>query len=146
MGKPILVGESNPYGGDPAFALYPAPDGCSGHRLATLILGMSRKDYLDSFERVNLCVGKWSIGAARERVCELRRGDSLRFVLCGRKVSDAFGVTFAPHNAFWCGGDHFAVIPHPSGLCRLWNEPRAFEKARSAVLIVAPELAGKIKE
>lgn len=146
MGKPILVGESNPYGGDPDYALYPAPDGCSGHRLATLILGMSREDYLDSFERVNLCVGKWSIKAARERVCELRRGESLRFVLCGRKVCDAFGVTFAPYNAFWCAGDRFSVIPHPSGLCRLWNEPRAFEKARSAVLVFAPELAGKIKE
>jgi hypothetical protein len=142
--KPIIVGESNPYGSDPKFALYPAPDGCSGHRLATLILGMSRKDYLDSFERVNLCEGKWSIRAAREKVCELRRGESLRFVLCGRKVSDAFGVPFIPYTALWQSGDHFAVIPHPSGLCRLWNEPRAFEKARSAVLTVATELVGKI--
>jgi hypothetical protein len=30
--KPLLVGESNPYGGDPAFALYPSPPGCAGLR------------------------------------------------------------------------------------------------------------------
>jgi hypothetical protein len=54
LSKPLLVGEVNPYGGDPYYALYPAPDGCSGHRLCYLILGMRREDYLESFERINL--------------------------------------------------------------------------------------------
>lgn len=145
MDKPILVGESNPYGADPQFALYPAPDGCSGHRLATLILGMSRRDYLDSFDRVNLCAGSWSLKLAREKVCELRRGDSRRFILCGSKVCQAFGRTFAPFSSGWHGGDQVAVLPHPSGLCRLWNQqPKAFTEARRAVLAVAPELAGVI--
>lgn len=46
--KPLLVGESNPYRSDPHFALYPAPDGCSGHRLCRLILKMGRRDYLEA--------------------------------------------------------------------------------------------------
>ncbi len=69
--KPLIVGESNPYGADPQFALYPAPDGCSGHRLCCLILGMHRAAYMESFERVNLCAGKWSAPAARNMAREL---------------------------------------------------------------------------
>ena len=36
--KVVLVGEQNPYGPDPEFALYPAPEGSSGHRLCCQIL------------------------------------------------------------------------------------------------------------
>jgi hypothetical protein len=43
MEKIVLVGESNPYGADPYYALYPAPDGSAGHRLCCLVLGMTRK-------------------------------------------------------------------------------------------------------
>ena len=50
--KPTLVGESNPYGGNDDYALYPAPNGCSGHRLCLLILGMDPEDYLEAFERL----------------------------------------------------------------------------------------------
>lgn len=146
MNKPIIVGESNPYGSDPDFALYPSPPGCSGHRLCCLILGMNHDDYLDAFDRVNLVVGKWSMKVAKEKACELRRGEGRRFILCGRKVCDAFNTRFVPFMAFSQGGDRFAVLPHPSGLCRLWGDPKAFAKARSAVLAIAPELVGKIKE
>lgn len=137
--KPVIVGELNPYGGSDKFALYPSPDGCSGHRLCCLILGMSRRSYLESFERANLCSGKWSVPAARKRAQELVDNHQ-RLILCGSKVSAAFGVPFLPfvRRSTWL------VLPHPSGRNLLWNEPRIFEKARAAVMSLAPELVGVI--
>lgn len=137
--KPVLVGEMNPYGADPYYALYPAPDGCSGHRLCCLILGMQRKAYLDAFERVNLCEGKWSIRAARERAETLWASPG-RFILLGAKVCSAWEKPFEPF-ALSDGGTTL-VLPHPSGLCRLWQQPDAFAKARAAVRLLCPELVG----
>ncbi len=130
--KPLLVGESNPYGPDPEFALYPAPDGSAGHRLCTLVMGLSRKDYLARFDRVNLCDGRWSMPAARKRAQELC--DDLEhevFVLFGAKVTSAF--LSGPWKPFrienHCAGT-FVVLPHPSGLSRGWDAPGSFERAR----------------
>ncbi len=131
-----LVGESNPYGFDPYYALYPAPDGCSGHRLCCLILGMQRRAYIDLFYRVNLCVGKWSAKAARERAEALLTCPG-RWVLLGAKVSAAFKVPFVPFEI--SEGGTILVLPHPSGLCRLWNEPGAIDRARAAMQLFVRE-------
>jgi hypothetical protein len=139
--KPVLVGEMNPYGADPDYALYPAPDGCSGHRLCCLILGMQRRHYLDSFDRVNLCDGKWSIKAARIKATELW-ASGRRFILLGSKVCYAWGIPFTPF--IFSDNGNCVVLPHPSGLCRLWNEVGVIAKAREVVSQIAPELAGKI--
>ncbi len=124
--KPLLVGESNPYGSDPCYALYPAPDGCSGHRLAVLILGMSRQSYLESFDRINLVSGPWRIREARESASTLI---GRRLILLGAKVCSAFGVAFTPFMV----GDAGLVLPHPSGLNRMWQEKGSVERARKAV-------------
>ena len=141
--KVILVGESNPYGADPYYALYPCPDGCAGHRLCRLVLNMTRCTYLAAFERVNLCAGKWSIKEARARAEEIGYLND-RVVLLGSKVSAAFGVAFEPFTIKRQSdtGQALAILPHPSGLCRLWNEPQAFERARLTVYQLAPELEG----
>ena len=39
--RPIIVGEANPYGGDPAYALYPIPENSAGGRLCRLIMALS---------------------------------------------------------------------------------------------------------
>ncbi len=137
--KPLLVGESNPYGADPYYALYPAPDGCSGHRLCCLILGMSRKSYLEAFDRVNLCDGPWSLPEARERAVQIltERIGECKLILCGQKVCTAFGVPFAP---FTVADEIMLRLPHPSGLCRLWGEAGAFQRARDAVAAFVPHL------
>ena len=142
MSRPVIVGEMNPWGADPYYAMYPSPDGCSGHRLCGLILGMRRTAYLESFQRVNLCVGKWSIRAARSEASRLiHAGDNGgRFILCGSKVAQAFGLDFAPFCEVDGGRERFLILPHPSGLNRLWNEDDAFEKARRTVLELCPEL------
>lgn len=141
--KPLLVGEANPYGGDPHFALYPAPDGCSGHRLCKLILKMRRADYLREFERRNLCPHNWNMREAREHAAELRTWRA-PLILFGAKVARAFD--FNPFEPFTLtnGGrewDKTLVLPHPSGLCRTWNEVGAFEKARELVAKVVPSIA-----
>lgn len=150
----VLVGESNPYGADPRFALYPLPPNASGGRLAR-ILGLSDLEYLRAFpRRVNLLTPsayhhpetppKWSAPKARRRADELlyRTPFGSGLVLLGAKVAAAFRVEYRENlfsvrysqvgsetpRRFWV-----AVIPHPSGLNRIWHEPNSAELARSAV-------------
>lgn len=134
-----LVGEANPYGGDPEFALYPSPDGCSGHRLCCLILGMRRSAYLRAFHRVNLCPERWSTPIARKTVESLEDGRKL--VLCGSKVCGAFRVEYSPFNRL---SDIVLVLPHPSGRNLMWNAPDSFQRARDAVLEFLPPLRGML--
>lgn len=123
-----LVGEANPYGRDPYFALYPVPDGCSGHRLCCLILGMSRSDYLSTFDRVNLCNRQWDTKEAAARALTL---GGRKCILLGSKVARAFEIPFRPFTLF--RRDTVLVLPHPSGLCRLWNVPGNIDLARRLV-------------
>lgn len=132
MSDTIIVGEQNPYGADPAFALYPAPEASAGARLCR-ILGLHRRAYLDLFDRVNLLTAaKWSVPAAREAAAKVTHP---RRILLGARVSAAFGVDFEPftvarpHGATWT----YAVLPHPSGRCRIWNDPRSVARARKTV-------------
>ena len=166
---PLLVGESNPYGADPHFALYPFPESASGGRLAA-ILGMDAEQYLRPFDRVNLCTQnlrhwrqgsrEWDAAAARRRAERLPHEAR---VLLGAKVARAHGLTYAPFASGWkhaeecaayrshaarsggqaprCIGDlsnvrpscfRYLVLPHPSGRCRAWNDPRSAERARQS--------------
>lgn len=140
--RPLIIGELNPFGGDDYYALYPAPDGCSGHRLCTLVLGMDQDDYLEAFDRANLCRGKWSVKAARLRLPEFR---GRYCILLGSKVCTAFDVPFEPFAAQFPstedGGGGLLVFPHPSGLCRLWQERGAFLRAREALAKFVPGVA-----
>jgi hypothetical protein len=141
MTKPLIVGEWNPYPDkDDAFALYPSPEGCSGHRLCCLILGMRRATYLESFDRCNLVNGeKWTMKAARAKATELAEKRP-RVILLGSKVCSAFGVPFKPFEVAESPLKFAIVLPHPSGLCRLWNLDNAFAKARDAVAAFVPEV------
>lgn len=136
--KPILVGEQNPYGRDPYYALYPAPDGCAGHRLCCRVLDMRRHVYLETFGRVNLCDGPWSIYEARDRAEELRQLGLRKIIVLGLKVATAFGVKYRP---FEQAGKSILILPHPSGRCRTWIKPGAFRRAREAVAAFLPEIA-----
>jgi hypothetical protein len=132
------VGEANPYGDDPYFALYPAPDGCSGYRLCCLILRMRISDYLREFERVNLCWRDWDAKEARQRALELSIIPRPK-ILLGAKVAKSFG--FTPFRPFELVDDKVVVLPHPSGLSRSWNDPGAYQRARGFVqLIVEPRV------
>jgi len=137
--RPWLIGEMNPYGADPKFALYPLPENASGGRLAK-ILGLNRTWYMRAWERrINLCVGKWSMKAARLAAKDVQReslDSGATLVLLGAKVTQAFGFDFEPFTklASPVGPREFVILPHPSGLSRLWNEPGAVQRARDLVL------------
>jgi hypothetical protein len=141
LGRPLLVGEANPYGADPEFALYPSPPGCAGDRLCRLVMGLDPDDYLERFDRTNLCPGRWAARQARATaggIRAARKGGGL-VVLLGAKVCAAFGLEFRPFTTIWrhtdlgpadvCG----AILPHPSGLSRAWGRPGAFERARAVL-------------
>lgn len=141
--KPLLVGEANPYQTDPRlaqrYALYPDPPNCAGWRLCHTIMQLEEDEYLRRFDRVNLCDGKWGIKEARARAEELSKSHDV-IVFLGAKVSKAFDCKFEP---FWVS-QRFTIngvlspqrrvmLPHPSGLSRVWNEPGAYERARVAL-------------
>lgn len=145
MQRPILVGETNPYGSDPRYALYPAPAGSAGHRLCHFCMGLRVTTYIGSFERANLCTGKWKMKDARIAAAAIReRSTGGRvIVLLGARVCAAFGVEFRPfdlcHDVALCHdggaarGPTFVVLPHPSGRSRLWNRPGASLLARAVL-------------
>lgn len=134
--KPLLVGEVNPYNVDPQWALWPSPVNSSGWRLCKKILGMSKQSYIRSFERVNLCLGFWSIKNAKEQARLLQKEFDGPMVLLGSKVCEAFGVAYQPfavQTSFLGADREILILPHPSGKCFAWNDPSAAERARSLV-------------
>lgn len=146
--KPWLVGETNPYqrpGDDPEhhFDLYHEPPQSAGGRLCRFVLGLEPHAYRAAFVRRNLLAGKWSAPAAAKAALRLdeESGDA-PLVLLGAKVVRAFGFEFKPYTTHTLAldGKRVAILPHPSGLSRAWNEPGAVRRARATVVEVAPHL------
>jgi hypothetical protein len=147
QGRVILIGESNPYGSDPEFALYCYPPGCAGYRLRR-IFGLPQHQYL-ALHRVNLCVGDWSKGQAERKAAELMDpGAPWRvMVMLGRKVAEAFekvalgGVPIVPFSTReHASGRTLVSLPHPSGRNPVWNQPSTRARAREILRAIAPEL------
>jgi hypothetical protein len=138
----LVIGEVNPYGVDPKFALYPRPRHASGNRLRE-IMGLTDAVYMRHLARVNLCTGKWTAreaGAAAVAVREAALACPAEnvVVLLGSKVRAACGGP--PAFEFWCTGSRVTTVglPHPSGLCRAWNAPGAVARARDVLTQAAP--------
>ena len=152
------MGEVNPLGSDPRHALYHLPRTSSGNRLRC-ILGLTDLEYHQLLDKVNLCEGQWSARQAPAHLAELvlsRRGV---IVLLGARVRDAAQrmsrlasssldlqaavpdreVEFFSRVTLG-SGVVLACLPHPSGLCRLWNEPGAAARARALLREVAPQV------
>lgn len=129
---PFIVGENNPYGADPYFAMYPRPSNSAGGRLCRLVLQLPETQYLREFHRRNLLQQpKWSVVDARAAAVKLAEeiGDS-KVILLGAKVCAGFRLDFKP---FTIVRGKVAILPHPSGLCRIWTEPGAYERGRAVV-------------
>ena len=146
-GRLLILGEDNPYGSDPDFALYCYPPGCSGYRLRR-ILGLPEDQYL-ALHRKNLCDGTWSKDAAKRRALSLLSPEApwRVIVLLGRKVTETFervaldGVPLVPFaTRGCCPGMTLVSLPHPSGRnARAWS-PALQERARQILRDLAPEL------
>lgn len=165
----VVVGERNPYGGDPAMALVNYPTGCAGYNLWR-ILGLPEERYL-ALSRLNLCAGPWDRGiattAAAATYARLPDPDVTLValqpivLLLGARVADAFrqitirpepGGRLAPgglgelqEGADAGGLARWIRLPHPSGLCRswgpgMWSAGGSVERVRMLLAQVAPHV------
>jgi hypothetical protein len=143
----LLVGEDNPYGSEPEFALYCYPPGCSGYRLRR-ILGLPQYQYL-GLHRTNLCDHAWTKERAKQRALELLDPNAAWrvMVLLGRKVTETFEkvalggdplVAFSTRTC--CPSMTLVSLPHPSGRnAALWNH-QATKRTREILRELAPEV------
>jgi hypothetical protein len=152
----LLVGELNPFGADPCHALYHLPRRSSGNRLRCL-LGLTDLEYHRLLDKANLCDGQWSSGKARERLGTLldSRGPGGVVVLLGARVRGVARRVAREKYGADLRLDSFSglevgegelrrvlvSLPHPSGLCRAWNEPGSVTRARRLLTVLAPGVA-----
>lgn len=139
--KPVLIGMNNPLHSDPKYALFPYPPGCTGHRIFKMLEsrrpGVLRAHYLETFERINLVDGKTWIGtdAKGRRVLQARANSIVSAiqgrtaVLLGNAVRDAFGVPPLLVHPQESRGVTWRQLPHPSGRCHWYNDPKNREVA-----------------
>lgn len=108
----------------------------AGYRLRAMT-GLDRASWIRRVPKFNLVpyrVTRWPREFAEQQaqnLCSslLRDYD---LILCGRKVARAFGVPAKQPWLTWTKspwGPHVVVIPHPSGLCREYNDPEFVKRA-----------------
>lgn len=140
--NPILVGMLNPHTLDPKMALAPirgAKNGATAGMKLFMLLNqrrpVSRREYLDRFDRINLCLGTWSEDHARRRAIELERTWRDRHVvLLGAAVRTAFEIpSRGPLNIYERNSNTFFMLPHPSGKTIWYNDE--VNRARAADLL-----------
>jgi uracil-DNA glycosylase len=130
--RPLIIGEAPSRTAGAARAL----DGRSGERLARL-LGVGLDQLLERFETANL-LERWPGPAgrkgaafparmAREAAERVRLRGSV--LLAGRRVAAAFRLSAPYFEWATLRGARVAVIPHPSGVNRWWNDPANRERA-----------------
>lgn len=154
MDKPVLVGMNNPYGTGPKYALYPWPEKSAGGRLYDMLAEAyerrfgcdfpgKRRGYVNGFDRYNvLSAQKWSAAEARKAGIAVRYLlGGRRVVILGRQTAKALDLPanpwFSKHRAVSYPGTEFDywTIPHPSGMCREYNDPAT--RARAGDLLHA---------
>lgn len=151
--KPVLVAMNNPQSPLPTHCLYPHPEGCAGHRLWRMLEEagrlhpdrhyISRKEYLERFERRNLLDSVvWDRSAAQAAAGALRErlrgrvaailGQATRKALRLRRPGGKrawFLWDWDPELNLW-----YVLLPHPSGRCREYNDPAMCEAAGKILL------------
>jgi hypothetical protein len=119
---------NNPLSDDPKLALYPLPPGCAGNRLWRLLhdrTGATKAEYVRGFERVNLVIGEWDRVDARAAADEfIRVHQGRRAVILGASVRTAFRLPPVLVTTVLHRGVYFRQLPHPSGRCRWYNDPK----------------------
>lgn len=152
----LLVGELNPYGAQPGYALYYQPENSAGGRLQRLILGLAARRWYLPIWRTNLCVGTWDDDEARQRMVRLTSTSApwRTIVLLGKRVAAAY----SSGQRLWPGVDPFVVrqhatistaitaafsilpLPHPSGRnASSWHDAD-IERAREILRKLEPAI------
>jgi len=135
--KPILIGMNNPISSEDGHQLYPYPEGCTGHRLWKMLQGrlphVSRRAYLETFERRNLVTGRsWSSALGRDEAARISAelfGVDRVVVLLGEDVRRCFGHPRLLIEPQIIGGTTWRQLPHPSGRNMWYNSSRHRELA-----------------
>ncbi len=136
--KPVILGMNNPISSDPEHALFPAPEGCAGHRLWRLLhnrTGASRSEYLEAFERRNLIPHKnWTMAEARALSAAFIEEVRGRVVLVlGAEPRDALKLPRIPIKPVELYGVTWRMVPHPSGR-NLWYNVKGNRETVELVL------------
>lgn len=134
-GPPIaaIIGEAPGPNTSPKLPVFPLPRSSAGGRLLSYSR-MAAGRYLGVFWRRNVYthLQPWSVPEARERasfiVDDLNKNGIRRVVLLGGKVGAAFGLPEIWSHGF-ASQLELAVIPHPSGRCRIYNDDSAQRRA-----------------
>ena len=127
--RTVLIGMNNPLSRNPEHALWPAPPNCAGWRLWKMLddrVPTDPLDYTSGFERINLC-GKahWDRTAARRRAAKmLHELQGRTVIVLGAAVRDAFRLPPVLVKPVVDRGVTWRQLPHPSGRCRWYNDPR----------------------
>lgn len=140
----LLIGQAPGPNTDPALPLYPYSRTSTGGKLQEL-MDLSRLQYLDLFDRINL-LNKFPGRQARDDRFPMREAKiaasaikpllhSRTVVLVGRNVANAFELEADFHD--WMewplnegGVCLVAVVPHPSGRNHWYNQKKNKQAAR----------------
>lgn len=158
-GRLVIVGMNNPLSDRPESALLPYPVNCAGWRLWKMVndvSGVSRAEYCRLTERVNLVNARaWDPARARETAAGLwSRLEGRRAVILGAATRTSLWLPqVGPASWTVSGGVAWCAVPHPSGLCREYNDPlmrvvvglmleEELERARNADIPTIPKLRG----
>ena len=132
--KITIVGMNNPLSRRPEHALWPQPDGCSGHRLwlmATARTGITQDEWIAMTDRRNLCTGDWDRDQARLQArAWIPELSGRTTILLGAEVANCF-----PSTGLMCqwakswgspprAANPWIHIPHPSGRNHYYNDPK----------------------
>lgn len=129
--RPVVLGMNNPHSDDPQDVLSPRFPGSAGCRLYQMVRDvdptLSEADYLTYLDRQNLVTdGDWSRGRALESGAFMVESlVGLDVVMLGTLVPPALKLRY--HGAWyeWTTthtGMRYCVVPHPSGLNRVYND------------------------
>ena len=145
--RTVIVGMNNPLSDDPRHALAPYPVNCTGWRVWRMLddaataqrcsptggalpgQAVGRKGYMAAYERRNVLHAQtWSRTEARRAGGALLAGlGNRRLIVLGVQTLAALQL----ERASWCewrpyGGLldtlEYCLLPHPSGLCREYND------------------------
>lgn len=133
----LVVGQNPGPNTHPDLPLFPWPDTSSAGRLVE-ISGLTPGQYLGGLYRRNLVDAHlWRKSRARRRARSILTAlfdmpKSLRVVLCGVKVMRAFDLREEPWKLFCLESRQACVVvPHPSGLNRVYNDEEARLRTRA---------------
>lgn len=120
----FILGERPGPNTDPSIALYPHTTTGAAARLSRL-LGFNNEDYLANTARLNAVDDKSSTAStvARLRVEDfLRRAGSEPFIVLGKSALRAMPSKYR-RMQFGEIVDNVLLLPHTSGVNRVWNDP-----------------------